>query len=50
MQLEGLSFSLASKVFGFLSFFKIYLSYVCEYTVAAFRHTKEGIGSHCRWL
>jgi hypothetical protein len=36
-------------LFCFL-FKKIYLFYVCEYTVAAFRHTEKGIRSHYRWL
>jgi hypothetical protein len=31
-------------------FFKIYLFYVYEYTVAVFRHTRKGIKSHYRWL
>jgi hypothetical protein len=33
-----------------LSFLKIYLFYVHEYTVAISRHTKEGIRSHYRGL
>ena len=32
------------------SFLIIYLFYVYEYSVAAFRHTREGIRSHHRWL
>jgi len=41
------------EVFVVVVIFKdfIYLFYVCEYTVAVFRHTpEEGIGFHYRWL